>query len=596
MKKSNFNSSNTVQKAGSIWVKAFILVLIFNALCSQNNVYSQPFYPDLKLVMGSISSDGAPLLTSDPSENTYMVQQFSAEPIIGTQHVPISNPYATIITKLNSTGNIQWIQKIGFNSTMTVKSIKWKNGFVYIGGTFKYRLYYVNELGENDIMNSNGFNDIFIFKYTENGEYVSSFNIGDSKDNDLTKMDLIEDDLILTGSFNEDLTFHNNKTSEDFTLTWMGYNVYCNEIYLVRIDQEGDCIWAKRGGGFDDDGVFNMYVFNNEIYLTGYFYSYANFNTPSNTLSNTLYPAGYMDLFLAKYDQYGNPHWVRRAGSLYSGNGIELDYSIREYGSGLFVNQHGVFLTGCSFSNCNFNTPYNDNSNTFLEKDGNFLACYYFDGTFKWAKDLNILGVDSKIQLSGNSNYLGIVCPYKGSLSLYSTGLDDTINFPNMINTNLFVGYYDFQGKFINGNSFGSASTDEAGTILLTENQLYVAGKFTDKLYLYEGLNQVELLTSYGNFDGYLLSYQLPFHPVDTVTPTVKFQVFPNPASEYIYLSVYPEWRAPEYMIFDVLGRVLETGTVDNFFKQIDLSNYTSGIYYVRVYSERPKTLSFIKR
>ncbi|HNX22131.1 MAG TPA: T9SS type A sorting domain-containing protein [Bacteroidales bacterium] len=583
-------------KTGFLRSKIFYLVLLFNILYNHNTLYSQSFYPYLQLGFGSTSSDGIPVLASDPSENIYIAENFNAEPIIGTQHIPINSPKAMIITKLNSSGNIQWIQKIGSSTAINVKSIKWKDGFVYVGGTFNLRLFYVNEFGENDIMNSKGFYDIFIFKYTENGEYVSSFSIGDSKNNELSKMDLIEDDLILTGSFSGDFTLHNTKTTEDFTLTWMGFDEYCKDIFLIRIDQEGDCVWAKRGGGYDDDDVFNMYVFNNEIYLTGYFYSKTNFNTPSHSFSNTLSPVGYMDIFLAKYDQYGNPHWVRRAGSTYTGIEIDLlDLSIREYGSGLFVNQLGVFLTGCSFSNCNFNTPYDNNSNTILEKDGNFLAFYDFDGTFKWAKDLNILGVDSKIQISGNSNYLGIVCPYKGSLSLHSAELNDTIIFPNMINTNLFVGYYDFYGNFINGNSFGSTSTDEAGSILLTENQLHVASKFSDKLYVYEKLNQVELLTSYGNFDGYLLSYHLPNHPVDTVTPTIKAHLFPNPASEYIYISTYPELTSSKYTIFDVMGRALESGIVDNSYKQINLTNYTSGLYYVRIYSEKPKTFPFIK-
>jgi len=44
-----------------------------------------------------------------------------------------------------------------------------------------------------------------------------------------------------------------------------------------------------------------------------------------------------------------------------------------------------------------------------------------------------------------------------------------------------------------------------------------------------------------------------------------------------------------------VMGRTLESGIVDNSYKQINLTNYTSGLYYVRIYSEKPKTFPFIK-
>lgn len=587
---------NKWPKMDSFGSKFACFGLIFLLFCIPISTFAQSFYPDFKTVMGSISSDAIPLVTSDINENIYLAQQFSAEPIIESQHFPNVYPKVILISKMNPYGEIVWSQNIESNSFPYVYSLKCKNGFVYCAGTFYDTLFYYNSSNTLDLLISKGKSDIFVFKYTVQGEFVDALSIGDTNYNYFTEMDVINNDYIFCGYFTSNLHFRNENTGEDFTLEWNGSEENDKDIFLIRLDEDGNCIWAKRAGGMYSDDVYGMSVYNNEIYLTGLFRGTANFNTPSQNGANTVQAAGTVDMFLAKFDQYGNPHWVKRAGSKYTDEYGKAGSSNHDYGSDVEVNQNGVFVTGQSYYYCNFNTPFDDDSNTILDEHGCFLAHYDFDGTFLWAKDLKLKYLAShKLKLSLNQNYIGLLSLCRYPISLYSYLTNDSITFPTPKSNDCFVSFYDFNGNFLNGNSFGYSGNDQLGNIVLTNYKIYVTSRFQYSVFFNNGIQDIDSLSSIGSFDGLLLRYSIPYQTSDTITPTVELKVFPNPATDYIYLSVYPELTTPKYSIFDVLGRAVESGTVDNFFKQINVKDYKSGIYIIRVYSKSPKTLRFIK-
>lgn len=69
------------------------------------------------------------------------------------------------------------------------------------------------------------------------------------------------------------------------------------------------------------------------------------------------------------------------------------------------------------------------------------------------------------------------------------------------------------------------------------------------------------------------------------LSPSREFQVYPNPASDRIYLQL-PETEASEYFrveIFDATGRQIDQDIISSDAVGLDVSGYSSGIYYMRI-------------
>ncbi len=95
-----------------------------------------------------------------------------------------------------------------------------------------------------------------------------------------------------------------------------------NEIFVAKLDANGNWLWAVRAGGTGDDkGMSISTDGDGNSYVTGYFSGTADFG------STTLTSAGSADIFIAKLDPSGNWLWAKRAGGPYEdwGNIVAFD-------------------------------------------------------------------------------------------------------------------------------------------------------------------------------------------------------------------------------------------------------------------------------
>lgn len=113
---------------------------------------------------------------------------------------------------------------------------------------------------------------------------------------------LIESEHIyITGWFTGSIKF------TDITLTGE------HDIFIAKLDTNGNTIWVKSAGGNGTDKSFSVTVDNNDnIYITGYFTGIAHFD--QDTLIST---SGASDIFIAKLNSNGNYEWAKQAGDLY---------------------------------------------------------------------------------------------------------------------------------------------------------------------------------------------------------------------------------------------------------------------------------------
>jgi cold shock CspA family protein len=103
------------------------------------------------------------------------------------------------------------------------------------------------------------------------------------------------------------------------------------DIYLLKFDYEGTVTWARNAGGYGMDHGRDLFVLpNGEIYLTGFF-------SGTGFFGEIMVEAyGMADVFMAKYDTYGEIDHV------VVGGGLGNDYGYGITGDGL----GNLYLTG----------------------------------------------------------------------------------------------------------------------------------------------------------------------------------------------------------------------------------------------------------
>jgi hypothetical protein len=202
-------------------------------------------------------------------------------------------------------------------------------------------------------------------------------------------------------------------TFGSITLTNFGLT----DVYVAKLDPDGNWLWAVHSGGPGDDYGTDITVDDAEnIYVTGAFDSTAVFG------AYTLVSSGGSDIFISKLDTNGNWLWAVKGGGVDTDSG----QSIAVNGSG------GVWVTG------NFHGPavFGTHSLTSVGDTADiFVARLNQDGTYSWVSHAGSIGTNNSVSIavdeSGNS-WIG--AHFWGTLnfffvgfftSIYSDGLSD---------------------------------------------------------------------------------------------------------------------------------------------------------------------------
>ena len=205
----------------------------------------------------------------------------------------------------------------------------------------------------------------FIAKISGAGDWqwVKTFGGEESfRDHRLTIDD--EKNLYITGGFDGTQVFGST------TLTSVGGF----DIYVVKYDQNGNFIWAKRAGSTRDDRG-NDIAFDGaqNLYVTGEFRGKAGFDLDS---LNNYGGASGRDMFVAKISKAGDWIWAKKGGSK-SGS---------DRGNGVVVNSKGLILTTGSYRDtAKFGSNVSLQSITSVDSVNIFVAAINADGNWQWA-------------------------------------------------------------------------------------------------------------------------------------------------------------------------------------------------------------------
>ena len=241
------------------------------------------------------------------------------------------------------------------------------------------------------------------------------------------------------------------KSTADFgsySLTSSGIS----DIYVAKMDADGNWIWAVKAGGSGNDGSHAISLDNDgSSYITGHFTSISTFG-PYTLTSDSDY-----DIFVAKTDSLGNWLWAIQA----SGTNVEHGYEITTDENG------NCYLTGYFTGTANFGS-YSLTSNGDLDI---FVAKVDTNGNWIWA-----------IQAGGSEWDYGYSIEIDENMNSYITGsFQETATFGSMTVTSsggsdIFVAKVDTNGNWLwvvkaggEGSDIGfSISVDNSGKSYLT--------------------------------------------------------------------------------------------------------------------------------
>lgn len=328
-------------------------------------------------------------------------------------------------------------------------------------------------IGSNTLLNE-GESDIFLAKYDSNGNTIWAKSFGGiSHDKSYGVATDTIGNIFIAGRFYSDTIIFATDT-----LT----NIGGYDMFIAKLDSDGNVLWARREGGSVHDYINNITtdVLGN-VYITGYFYNVSELIIGSDTL---VYKGG-GDIFLAKFDTDGNPLWANSAGGVSEDKAYSI--STDEYCN--------VFITG----KFGLTAMFNDSSITTKGNTDIFLAKYDSLGVLSWVRNLGSTESDeSNSVVVDNSNNIYITGFYKTNMVVGSTTLESEGE------SDIFLIKYNTNGDVLWAKTEGGYLNDIGKSVCVnSENDVLIAGEYESILMTVGSFT----LSNNGMYDIFVMKY-----------------------------------------------------------------------------------------
>lgn len=262
-----------------------------------------------------------------------------------------------------------------------------------------------------------------------------------------------------------------------------------DDIFIQKLDVNGNFLWAKKMGGIGIDAGISITIdASGNIYASGQFEGTAEFDPGTGT--SNLTSVGDYDIFIQKLDANGNFLWVKQLGGI----GYDLVSSITTNHAG-YIYIAGSFEDtvdfdpGIGISNL-ISTGIDDIFVQKLDSNGDLIWVKQTGGTSSDRPTSIITDQLGNIYTTGTFYYTVDFDPGIGSSNLTSMGADD-----------MFVQKLDSNGNFLWVKQMGGISFDRIEAIAIDNlGDVYTTGRFNTVIDFDPG-PAISNLTPIGNWD-----------------------------------------------------------------------------------------------
>jgi len=448
----------------------------------------------------------------------------------------------SVLVKFDSLGNELWTESI-IGGSYESKFIL-QNDFLYIIGDFEG---YV--IIDDTTLFGEGSSDVYFAKINLEGNLIWASQVGGVGADVGNSIAVNEnEEIIISGNFNDILTLGN------YTLESNGFA----DIFLIKYSTDGSVIWARSGGGENNDTGESVAVSSgNNIYLVGGFGDSAFFND-SLIISN-----GSLDAFIAKYSNDGDLLWLKNYG--YNGGDRFVEIKINT--------NDELFIGGRCF-------------------DQYFTGGYYifkFDsnGNYLWSDGSGGIFIES-IDIYEN-NYVYATGYVIGAAHFNNyTVFTDSMYFQNqwVYDGDVIVVKYDQSGNFksiAHVDNYGDWDSQYGQSVTVFDtNNVYVSGVFNGcgdfsglGVHCQDGsflgkLNFVDLLTD-----------------VKEEADTDLIRFFPNPARGYLNIELSSTDENNYIEVINIQGNIIKSIRDARGQSLIDINDIPVGIYLIKVFTDK---------
>ncbi|MEI6815142.1 MAG: T9SS type A sorting domain-containing protein [Bacteroidota bacterium] len=425
------------------------------------------------------------------------------------------------LVKLSITGSIQWAKCYGGSSTDRINSIIQTNDGGYICAGY-------SNSNDGDISNNHGHGDAWVLKLNDTGAIQWSKCYGGSSSSSEAYS------IIQANGGGYIFCGITSATNGDVIGNHGGHDGW-----VVRIDNQGNLIWQKCYGGSSWDNLYDLIATHDGNYiLTGNSYSNNGDGCTSDTLNG--------DSWVIKIDTSGLVLWSK----CYGGNGLDGSNSIIQTLDGGYAVGGSTSTTNNGDVMCGTHTWYViwviklfENgalqwSNCYADTIANGgLLCPSNDSGFVIAGNSSYWGAwILKVDISGNIHWSGRYGSYNGSEDV--SGIIHCNDGGYAVITSSSGNNHDVTGHH------GALGTPDYWVVKLAPDTA-------------AGINEIKIAES--------------------------ISVYPNPASTSITIHSQLEIMNYELRITDVFGRVVYRENIRANDTQLDVSRWSSGVYFYEV-------------
>ncbi len=389
----------------------------------------------------------------------------------------------TFLFTLSSTAqSFEWAISMGGESSDVVNGISIASpDEVYSAGYFQGSVDF--DPGADDAVLSAAQRSTFVQKEDDLGNFVWAKSVVGILANGANSIATdTEGNVIAAGYFQANADFNPGPESELLSSVGM------NDAYVLKLNADGDFLWARGTGGFGNEITYSVTVDAvGNIISIGTFEGEVDFDPGAGVYNLTSH--GNLDIFIQKLDADGNFLWARSIG----GSELDMGNSIVADGDG------NIYMSGFYGDLVDFdpgpgvvNLSGGDESPYVLKLDAS--------GNFIWAVSTQGDGGGRGYALDlDNDNNVVLTGHFSGNVD-FDPSADVFSLTSSAIYYDVFVLKIDSAGEFIWAKSFGSNSSFDAGRslVIAPSNDIWITGSFQGTVDFDPGVGVVSLASSGG--------------------------------------------------------------------------------------------------
>jgi hypothetical protein len=558
---------------------AILLSTFFMSTSFVSTLHAQSF--EWAKSLGGISNDYINAITVDLAGNVYTAGKFDGpvdfDPGVGVFSLTPNGPNDIFVTKLDINGNFVWAKQIGGLYNETVNSIKIDAlGNLFLAGNFDSTVDFDPNAGISNLNSPSGF-DIFVSKWDANGNFIWVKQMG-GLGNQLC-LDMTMDgtgNIYTTGYFGGNSDF--DPSIGTFTLSAIG----ANDIYVSKLDANGDFVWAKSIGSATTTNLNSTRIALDaagHVYTSGYFNGTLDFDPGVTTYTLASFTS--VDIFISKLDASGNFIWTKQIG----GPGTDSPTAMTADGAG------NIYLTGANSGTIDFDpspatytlSPIGiyDIFVSKLDASGNFIFAKTFGGGTGYPESTDItLDASGNIYTTGYIDGTVDFDPGAGIISISPLGTYDA-----------FISKLDAMGNFVWAKNIGGSGSSIFGskTTIDTSGNIYASGAYNNTVDVDPNAG-IFNLTAQGNNDVFVLKLSSATVGIEELNNEFNTTLYPNPTNSIVNITLVEEIQT--ISIYNSLGALVQTEKINSF----SVEQLSSGLYILKVKTEKgTQTIRFIK-